>query len=361
MIPAMIDVARDVMDIAPKAFFFNYGNPMSPTCRGIIKATGANVIGLCNGVTHVAGYLARAMDVPEREFDYTAVGINHLTWFLKLNRRGVDLMPRFAQLAEARKNLPISRRMAMGFLTKPEDETPEYPPSEDNPFSWQLARLFGSFPSAMDRHTTEFFPQFFADGSYFGKTLGKDAFSFEGVIAHGDEEYARMVEAAESRDPLPESFLQRSAGEHQQVLDIIESIRTDAGKIFSFNLSNKGQVSNLPQNAVIECPGRADRSGIHPLPVGKIPDALAGLLASRFAWVESIVEAAIEGSREKFIQALVLDGSISNIDQTVALADDLLQAQAAYLPQFDRVVEKRVALSPALEKARVNTVRKSLV
>lgn len=48
-------------------------------------------------------------------------------------------------------------------------------------------------------------------------------------------------------------------------------------------------------------------------------------------WVETIVEAALEQSREKFVQALVLDGAVSSIDQAVALADDLLAAQSPYL------------------------------
>ena len=40
------DIARDVLDLAPTALFFNYGNPMAPICRAIRKATGANVTGV---------------------------------------------------------------------------------------------------------------------------------------------------------------------------------------------------------------------------------------------------------------------------------------------------------------------------
>jgi len=47
------------------------------------------------------------------------------------------------------------------------------------------------------------------------------------------------------------------------------------------------------------------------------------------------VEAALEGSRDKFIQALVNDGSVDSLETAAALADDLLKAQAAYLPQFN--------------------------
>jgi alpha-galactosidase len=41
MIPDMVAIAQDVLDLAPTALFFNYGNPMAPVCRAVIKATGA--------------------------------------------------------------------------------------------------------------------------------------------------------------------------------------------------------------------------------------------------------------------------------------------------------------------------------
>ena len=56
---------------------------------------------------------------------------------------------------------------------------------------------------------------------------------------------------------------------------------------------------------------------------------------TRYQWVEQIVEAALERSRDKFIQALILDGATSSVDQAVALADDLLAVQAAHLPGWE--------------------------
>jgi alpha-galactosidase len=47
-----------------------------------------------------------------------------------------------------------------------------------------------------------------------------------------------------------------------------------------------------------------------------------------------VVEAALAGSREKFIQALVLDGAVDSIAMAAELADELLAAHAQYLPRF---------------------------
>ncbi|MBD3241256.1 MAG: alpha-glucosidase/alpha-galactosidase, partial [Chitinivibrionales bacterium] len=88
MIPAMVAIAQDVAELAPDALFFNYGNPMNPICRGVRKATGVPMVGLCHGVPSVARYLARALGVDHHALSYTAVGVNHLTWFVELFHEG---------------------------------------------------------------------------------------------------------------------------------------------------------------------------------------------------------------------------------------------------------------------------------
>jgi alpha-galactosidase len=312
MIPAMVAIAEDVLDLAPEALFFNYGNPMSPVCRAIRKATGANVVGLCHGVFHVGDYLARALGVAPAALRYTALGINHLTWFVEVRAEGQDALPRLRAVAAAR---------ASGG-----EETP------DNPFTWSLLSLFGAFPAVLDRHVVEFFPQFFAHGRYYGKTLGVDAFSFEDTIARGDRTFENMKRLALAETPLSDAELKRIGGEHEQVLDILAAIRADRGDVYSANLPNTGQIPNLPPEAVVECPAVADGSGLRALSQRSLPAAIAGTLATRFQWVETVVEAALEGSRAKFIQALVLDGAVDSLATATALADELLAAQRAYLP-----------------------------
>jgi alpha-galactosidase len=330
MIPAMVAIAEDVLDLAPTALFFNYGNPMAPVCRAIRKATGAEVIGLCHGVFHVGHYLARALGVPSAEFQYSAVGINHLTWFVEARAGGSDAMPRLREIAARRAGLVQTDGLGQRFAeagTGSDDAA-----AADNPFSWRLFALFGAFPAVLDRHVCEFFPQFFARGEYYGKTLGVDAYSFEQTIAHGDQVYEEMRRMALSDTPMGDAARKRRGGEHEQVTDIIAAIRTGRSEVYSANLPNTGQVANLPPEAVIESPAVTDGGGLRAIAQRPLPTGVAGTLATRFQWVETVVEAALEGSREKFIQALVLDGAVGSLETAASLADDLLAAHAAYLP-----------------------------
>jgi alpha-galactosidase len=328
MVPAMVCIAEDVMDLAPDALFFNYGNPMAVVCRAVRQATQAPMVGLCHGVHDVGRYLAGELGVPLDRFDYAAVGMNHLTWFVEASVDGEDVMPALECVAQ-NKEEALARRLD---AAAQEGTRPDV--SDLHPFSWQLLRRFGGFPAALDRHVTEFFPQFFADGEYYGRTLGVDAYSFEDTIARGDAIYEEMREAALSDEPLPGDYFRRIGGEHEQVLDIIASIRSDSREIYSVNLPNNGQVPNLPEDAIVESPAVATAAGLVPLAQPPLPSGIVGTLATRLAWVDTVAEAALRGSRRHFIQALVLDGAVSSLQEAENLADDLLQAQAAHLPQF---------------------------
>jgi alpha-galactosidase len=335
MIPAMVAIARDVLELAPEALFFNYANPMSAVCYAVRKVTGAPMVGLCIGSIETAHYLARTLNADMKDITFNVAGINHLTWFSGVTLQGQDAMPRLrahAQkvVAAAQQAVELARR---GAADLPNSGSP-FGSSFENPFSWQCLLWFEAFPAPMDRHITEFFPQLFRDGSYYGKTLGVDEFSFEETIALGDRIYEEMRADAFSPQALTEEYFARHGGEQEQAIEIIRAIRENQNKVFYANLPNSGQAPNLPRNAVIETPALTSGSGLHAIQQAPLPTAAAGVLATRFAWVEAVTEAALEGSRDKFIQALILDGGVQSPDIAARLADDLLAAQTDYLPQF---------------------------
>jgi alpha-galactosidase len=337
MVPAMVAIARDILDLAPQALFFNYANPMAAVCHAVRKATGANVIGLCIGTYETALYLSEALEISLADLSYSAGGINHLTWFTEMRARGEDAMPRLHAIASKKLEAlaEVLEESRAGRKLLPHNGSP-FDSSIDFPFSWQCLKWFNAFPAPLDRHVTEFFPQLFRDGSYYGKTLGVDEFSFEGTISVGDRIYQEMQADAASPASLTEQYFEKLGGEHEQVLEIIRSIRENRGVVFFANLPNQGQVPNLPQGVIVETPAVADSRGLHAIIQSALPAPVAGSLATRYAWVETVVEAALEGDREKFIAALILDGAVKSPGEAASLADALLEAHASYLPQFQR-------------------------
>jgi alpha-galactosidase len=327
MIPALVDIARDVGDLCPEALFVNYSNPMTANCWAVRKATGVPVVGLCHGTFRTEHELAELIGAPPEEVTSLYVGLNHMTFFIDLRWRGRDAWPLVRSRVDEEMGDPASREsLGQGF---PGASVPG-----DTPFTWSLFESFGAYPAPNDRHVTEFFPERFPGGSYYGKTLGIDAFSFEGTIAMGDRIYTEMQAQARGAEPLDEQVFERASGEHEQLLEILYAIETDQRRMFAANLPNEGSVSNLPEEAILEMPAVATSGGLRPIHIPDFPDTLAAITIRKLTATELTVEAALSGDRSLFVEALLADGAVTDPDVAGKMADELLDTHRKDLPNF---------------------------
>lgn len=326
-VPVMVEIAEDVVRLAPDALFFNYGNPMTANVAAMHRHAGAEVVGLCHGMLHVQRELARFAQVPFEETTSLYCGLNHLTWIYDLRHRGGDLWPRVRERLREERRRPLDPD-DVGVIWQDGSR------AAMNPFSWELFERYGAHPAASDRHVTEFFPQRFGRGTYHGKTLGVDAFALPEILEWGEQRYQTMRREAEGAEPLDPAIFDRSSGDQEQLLDILRSIQDDRRELFSVNVPNRGEVPNMPLGAVLEIPGVATARGLRPLQVPDLPETLAGILRWRLASVDVLVEAALRGDRGLVVEALLLDGAVTDPAVATRLADRYLAEQAAYLPRF---------------------------
>lgn len=325
--PVLVEIARDIAELAPDAFYFNYSNPMTANVQAIHQETGLDVVGLCHGMHHIQRELAQLIDAPFERTSTLYAGINHLTFIYDFRLDGRDAWP----LVRER----VRRELA---------ETPdpadignifyEKPTAWHNPFAWELFERYGAFAAAGDRHVVEFFPERFANGDYYGKKLGVDAFSLPEILEWGENRYQGMKRQALGEEPLDQSIFDRSGGEQEQLIAIIRSITFDSREMFSCNVVNNGLVPGLPDWSAVEIPGVATARGIRPVAVPDLGKPLTAVLARRLSSVDIAVDAALHGNRDLVVEAMIADGAIVDVDAAAALTDDLLAAQAQHLPRF---------------------------
>jgi alpha-galactosidase len=130
---------------------------------------------------------------------------------------------------------------------------------------------------------------------------------------------------------LPE--LQRGG---EPIVPIILAMQTNRPYFFMANWPNRGQIANLPRDAVVETRAVADAGGVHPISAGPLPEAIRAVLAQHVSNQELIVEAAVKGDRELALQAFFNDPLVNNLEGGRAMLEELLAAHAQYLPQFAR-------------------------
>ena len=92
-IPVLLDVCADMEALCPDALLLQYVNPMAMLCWAVAERSPVRTVGLCHSVQHTTGELAADLGVPAEEIDAHVAGINHLAFFLRLERGGEDLYP----------------------------------------------------------------------------------------------------------------------------------------------------------------------------------------------------------------------------------------------------------------------------
>ena len=319
-VPVFVDLARQMeRRCRPGALMLNVSNPLTPLTRVVNRETSIRAIGLCHGVDHHARHLA-ALAGAERpeEADYVTAGIDHCPWLLKLKVKGRDAGE-------------VLLEMGMDeWLATPVDRVPKDSPFAEeggNRAAFRLWRELGHMPGISDRHITEFFPHFLKDRETIAR-YGIRLTTIRDREQGREAATKRVEEMASGRIPL--AFPPTS----DNVVGIVEALEGGARLKDSVNAPNIGQVSNLPEGAVVETLCLYDTAGRHPITAGPLPPVLRAIVEPHLVRQELAIDAALEGDRRKALQALIDDPRVLDVDIARPMLEALLEGNRAYLPRF---------------------------
>jgi alpha-galactosidase len=318
-IPVLLDVCRDMEELCPDALLLQYVNPMAMLCWAVAEASPIRTVGLCHSVQHTAGELAKDLGVAAEELDYHVAGINHVAFFLRLERNGEDVYPALRQvIADGR--VPA-----------------------DNRVRYELMRHFGYFVTESSEHFAEYVPWFVKDGrpdliERFNIPLDEYLHRSERQIAEWDELSARL------RTDASPMGVERSA---EYGADIINACETGTPFTFNGNVPNTQDgavmIDNLPADCCVEVPCVASGRGIEPQAVGALPRHLAALMQTNVNVQGLTVDAALSGRREPVYHAAMLDPHTAaelSLDEIARLVDDLLDAHGDWIPALEQAEER---------------------
>ena len=333
----VMQIAHDMEQDCPEAWYINFTNPMIRICDAINRFSKIKAVGLCHqiyiGYTMVGIALAKDLgfSVPEGiigmhadpmqaplhtqvktqvvpRVDIRAAGLNHFSWIISIRDRqnGEDLYPLF------RKRF---------FELDPEFE----------PLTRRVYEAFGLFPVPGDSHLCEYLPWVSDPATKPWEKYHLPLYDWDLNAAVREFEHERLKSMADgeaTRDGLKDT-------DSEGALEMIENVAGASTHYhLAANLFNQGQISNLPMGATVETPVVVDGGGIHPVLMGAFPDPVAEILRREVTVAQLCVEASIEGSREKALQCLLLDPVVNDFEQARKILDDYLTSYREYLPQF---------------------------
>ncbi len=305
-IPALLELVRDLHEVAPDAWLYNYSNPMAALVWAVYAGSGhQRVAGVCMSPENTAQQLADIIGVPFDEIAYIAGGINHQSWILRLEHHGENLYPQLRQIVQDDPD-GLGRRVRV-----------------------EIFKRFGYFPTESSEHNADLVPWFLPHADQvrrFRIPLNEYLHRSE----RNRDSYAEIQRKLTAGEPLE---LERGP---EYAPQIIHSIETGARRMIYGNVRNGGSIDNLPPDCCVEVPCLVDRAGVQPTRVGSLPPQLAALNRLYLNVCELTVRAALEERRDFVYQAALLDPNTAatlSIDEIVHVCDELIDAHGHLLPE----------------------------
>jgi alpha-galactosidase len=326
---AMLDFCQDISQVAePGAKLLNYANPMAMNTWTSIDNGGIETIGLCHGVQNGWKQVATVLGAQNiDEVDIICSGINHQTWYIDIRYQG--------------------RKIGSDELLDAFERHPVY--SKQEKVRIDVLKRFGFYSTESNGHLSEYLPWYRKRPQEIPNWIDMSRW------IHG-ETGGYLRECTEKRNWFETDFprlldeagkpLDASQRTNEHASYILEALET--GRVYRghFNVKNHGVITNLPDDAIIESPGFVDRFGVNMVAGISLPDACAATCMASINVQRMSVKAALTGDVDLLKQAMLHDplvGAICSPEEVWQMVDEMLVAQAQWLPQYEHAIEGAAA------------------
>ncbi|MFH1612242.1 MAG: hypothetical protein ABIB46_00675 [bacterium] len=315
-VPVFKAMAEKIEKYSPKAFVLNYTNPMYSLTSIFYKTSNLRTVGLCHGLFETYDIFEKILKVKVNDIKVNFAGINHFFWILDFCVKGESGYPLLEKKLENKKiykEISSGQEDLMGFHS-------------GSYLFYELYKIYGYLTYAADRHTCEFFPNYLTGNEKkledfrLVKTSIKDR---EKKLEASKKTVKNIIEGKESL----------GTRSRETAIDIMKAIILDTNFIDIVNLPNKGQISNLPNGAIVETLGNVNALGFTPLVTGALPPTILSLIEPHILCQELLIEASLKRDKKLAIDALYMDPLCSYLShcKIKEMGELLLKANEKYV------------------------------
>jgi len=314
-----LDLARDMEDLCPDAWLIETANPVFEGTTLISRETKIKVVGVCHG--HL-GYqkIAETLGLKIEDVSVEMAGFNHCIWMLSFLYRGEDAYPLLDEWIEKESERYWRSKEFLNGLP--------WETEQMSPAAVDMYRQYGLFPIGDTVRSVSpwwYHVDLEAKKRWFGPTGGFDSeIGWSIYLKYREENLKKMRRLYE--DPsasLTEEFPPKASGE--QHIPLIDSIVNDKEMILQLNIPNKGAISGIPEDVVVEIPAVVGGRGVRGVHIGALPKRLMmHVIIPRMLRMERILQAFNEGDRKSLILTLMDDPRTKSYEKAKALVDELL-------------------------------------
>lgn len=329
----MLEIARMMEKVCPDAWFINFTNPEAKLVEAVSKLTSIKIVGLCHGLDMGIDQISQFLEMDIEDIGVEGGGLNHFGFFTKIwnKKTGEDLYPLFYEKEKKADRLAqfdhfgLSRTMyhTYGYYPYPgTNHIGEYV-SYASDFYAGLSLQYRYDPIREKLWEKDSrVPDFIYSAS--GHTLDKGLFSDDMTEDEWIKETFKF-----DKDKVQKS--------NEYAIPIIEAIFfDDEVQLNSVNMQNNGAIKGLPDDMVVETQAIVNGQGIKFIPMTvELPTAIIGTIHIQGTIHKLLLEAFVEQSKTKLLQAILLDPQAPTYYQACAMIDEMCERQKDILPKLE--------------------------
>lgn len=334
-VPVMLDIAETIRRVAPNAYFLNFTNPAGIITEALQSVLGDRALGICDTPSGLGRRVAGVLGYDHTRIQMDYVGLNHLGWMRRVLVDGVDVLPVLLADGERLDRMEEAQIFGSDWLHAlgviPNEYLYYYY------FNRDAVRRIIESPQTRGDFLLETQGRFFATAAAdpdAAARLWTAAVDERGASymaeAKGGIQGAPAVESERETDPAHLGY----AG---VALGVMTAISRDERRTMILNVRNRGTITGLPDDAVVEVPAMVDSNGVHPLTLDTQPDMhQLGLMQQVKAVERHTISAATSGSMSEALKAFALHPLVDS----VTVARQLLAGYLAANPDIARAMAK---------------------
>jgi 6-phospho-beta-glucosidase len=315
----------------------NFTNPVGIVMQALHEHSAVRAVGICDGPISMQRSVAALLGRPRDEVHADYFGLNHCGWIHRVLVDGRDRLPellaRFEELQAADEqwrlfDAALVREIGMLpmeylYFYYYRDEAVAHIRGSGgsrgrqlqalNDALWPVLRAhvdagdLSEARTAWERAMTE------RDATYFARERGEviEGHELDGTDVFEAEGYAGVATA-----------VMTAAVQRRKVPLIL-------------NVANRGAIRELRDDDVVEVTCVTDEHGAHPIAQGAMPDDAAALIRQVKLYERHTVRAAVEGSYDAALEALLVHPLVASYPAARGILDDLIGGLPGLLPRLE--------------------------
>ncbi|PFJ15007.1 6-phospho-alpha-glucosidase [Bacillus cereus] len=317
-IEPMIELCDFAEKFAPNAWIINYSNPAAIVAEAIRKERpNARILNICDMPIGMMLRMAEILGCAKDEIEVDYFGLNHFGWFTDVYVQGESRMDELREYMSEH-----------GLVTPEQSKDLQHSDVDWIKAHKNVAKMLQLFPDYLPSSYLQYYliPQTVVEQTNPEYTRANR------VIDNREKNLFASINHLEKTGEFMEGF---NVGVHGTfIVDVAMSIAFDRRERFLLIVENNGAIPNLPADAMVEIPAYVTSRGPEPVRLQPIEWFYKGLIEQQLASEKLLVEAALEGSYLKALQAFALNKTFPSAEVAQKVLDDLIVANKEYWPSL---------------------------